>query len=149
MEHLLCTRRRLGPPSRLCSLSRAPRGEYFPAFQHPQGCPRADWHGWSPRGEAEAPGGRQRSPGGKMKTESWADMGRPSTSHVNSLKPLHNLMSHAVIIPTLQRRKLRFHNCYRMALTLHGTRLWVKPYYEFLFHLDNGFLKKFLITCQC
>ena len=77
LKHLLCTRRWLGPPSRLCSLSRAPRGEYFPAFQHPQGCPGADWHGWSPRGEAEAPGGRECSPGGKMKTESWADTGRP------------------------------------------------------------------------
>ena len=54
-----------------------PRGEYFPAFQHPQACPRADWHGWSPRGEAEAPGGRERGPGGKMKAESWADTGRP------------------------------------------------------------------------
>ena len=34
---------------------------------------------------------------------------------------------------------MRFHNCYKVALTLHGTRLWVKTYYEFLFHLDNGF----------
>ena len=66
-----------------------------------------------------------------------------STSPVNSLNPLHNLMSRAIIIPTLQRRKLRFHNCYRVALTLHGTRLWVKAYYEFLFHLDNGLKKIF------
>ena len=68
---------------------------------------------------------------------------RLRTSHVNSLNPLHNLMSRAIIIPTLQRRKLRFHNCYRVALTLHGTRLWVKAYYEFLFHLDNGLKKIF------
>lgn len=43
----------------------------------------------------------------------------------------------------LYRGETGFHNCYKVALTLHGTRLWVKTYYEFLFHLDNGF-KNFL-----
>lgn len=143
MEHLLCTRRRLGPPSSLCSLTRAPRGEYFPAFQHPQACPRADWHGWSPRGEAEARVAESTAPGVKRKQSPRLTRVGLSTSHVNSLNPLHNLMSRAIIIPTLQRRKLRFHNCYRVALTLHGTRLWVKAYYEFLFHLDNGLKKIF------
>lgn len=75
------------PPSQLCSLSRAPRGERFPAFPHPQGWPKAEWCVWSPRGAVGAPAGKGRSPHGgslagegraawgKMKTESWADTG--------------------------------------------------------------------------
>lgn len=86
---------------------------------------------------------------GKVKTESWLLPGLGlSTSHVSSFIHGTALEASTIIIPTLQRRTLRSHDSYTVALALCGTRLWVKRCCGILFHLDSS-LKSFFFFFNC
>lgn len=58
-----------------------------------------------------------------------------SASRTDGFNPQHNLL----IIPTLQRWKLRPHSGYAVALALRDTGLWIRRCRGFLFHLGHRF----------
>lgn len=131
-----------------------PQGVTSPCLPTPSGQSQGGVAHEEPTGRKGGSGGTGGGPlGGSLAGEGWAAWGKGeteswlppglglSTSHVSSFA----LRTTSVIIPTLQRRKLRSHDSYTGALTLCGTRLWVKRCCGILFHLDSAFKTFFLI----